>query len=116
VFDVISSLENSIIIGLSLGHFRWGSKFQWNRTILLAESHKLASHPLDERPWPKSGKFSRLNLHGTILEGNSIGSDQKEWPKTKEKGAQMKACDWENQDGRALGSKTKKWQIEAKLT
>jgi hypothetical protein len=36
--------------------------------------------------------------------------------KDKRKGAQMKACDLENQDARALGSKTKKWQIEAKLT
>jgi len=31
----------------------------------------------------KSGK-SRLNLHGTILEGNSIGSDQKQRQKEKE--------------------------------
>ncbi len=30
-----------------------------------------------------SGK-SRLNLHGTILEGNSIGSDQKQRQKEKE--------------------------------
>jgi hypothetical protein len=32
--------------------------------------------PLDEGPRPKSGK-SRVNLHGTILEGKSIGSDPK---------------------------------------
>jgi len=32
--------------------------------------------PLDEGPRPKSGK-SRLNLHGAILEENSIGSNQK---------------------------------------
>jgi hypothetical protein len=36
------------------------------------ESHKLDPWPLDEGPRPKSGK-SRLNLHGTILEGKSIG-------------------------------------------
>jgi hypothetical protein len=35
------------------------------------ESHKLDPWPLDEGPRPKSGK-SRLNLHGTILEGKSI--------------------------------------------
>jgi hypothetical protein len=29
---------------------------------------------LDEGPRPKSGKL-RLNLHGTILDGKSIGSD-----------------------------------------
>jgi hypothetical protein len=48
-------------------------------TILLDESHKLESTkldlwPLDEGPRPKSGK-SRLNLHGTILEGKSIDLD-----------------------------------------
>ncbi len=32
--------------------------------------------PLDVGPRPKSGK-SRLNLHGTILKGNSIGLNQK---------------------------------------
>ncbi len=47
--------------------------------ILLDESHKSESTkldpwPLDEGPRPKSGK-SRLNLHGTILEGKSIGLD-----------------------------------------
>ncbi len=31
---------------------------------------------LDEGPRPKTGK-SRLNLHGTILEGKSIGLNQK---------------------------------------
>jgi hypothetical protein len=36
--------------------------------------------PLDEGPRPKSDK-SRLNLHGTILEGKSIGL---ETPKEKE--------------------------------
>ncbi len=48
---------------------------QWNRTILLDESHKLDPWPLDEGPRTKSGKLS-LNLHGTISEGNSIGSGQ----------------------------------------
>jgi hypothetical protein len=47
------------------------------------KSHKLDSHPLDERPRPKNDK-SRLNLHGTILEGNSTGSDQKQRQKGKE--------------------------------
>jgi hypothetical protein len=47
-----------------------------NRAILLAESHKLDPLPLDECPRPKSGKL-RLNLHGTILEGTSIGSSPK---------------------------------------
>jgi hypothetical protein len=40
----------------------------------------------------KSGK-SRLNLHHTILEGNSIGSNHK--PKKR---AQRKAHDLKNQD------------------
>ncbi len=44
--------------------------------ILLAESHKLDPRPLDEDPRPTSGK-SRLNLHGTILKGKSIGLDTK---------------------------------------
>jgi len=39
----------------------------------LDESHKLNPWPLDESPRPKIGK-SRLNLHGTILEGNSLDS------------------------------------------
>jgi hypothetical protein len=52
---------------------------QWNRTILIAESHKLDPEPLDEGPTPKSGKL-RLNPHGTILDGKSIVSD----PKKKE--------------------------------
>jgi hypothetical protein len=47
-----------------------------NRAILLDESHKLDSHPLDEGPRPKSGK-SRLNLHVTILKEKSIGSNSK---------------------------------------
>ncbi len=51
------------------------SMVQWHRAILLDESHKLDPWLLDERPRPKSDK-SRLNLHGSILEGNSVGSDQ----------------------------------------
>jgi hypothetical protein len=42
----------------------------------LAKSHKLDPRPLDEGPKPKSGKL-RLNLHGSILKGKSIGSDPK---------------------------------------
>jgi hypothetical protein len=37
---------------------------------------------LDEGSRPKSGKL-RLNLHGTILEGKSIGSDPKKERKKK---------------------------------
>jgi hypothetical protein len=40
--------------------------------------------PLDEGPKPKSGK-SWLNLHGTILEGKSIGSHRKKKKKKKKK-------------------------------
>jgi hypothetical protein len=49
-------------------------RIQWNRATLLTESHKLDTSPLKEGPRPKSGKL-RLNLHGTILEGKSVGSD-----------------------------------------
>ncbi len=38
----------------------------------MAESHKLDTWPSNEGLRPKSGKL-RLNLHGTILEGKSIG-------------------------------------------
>jgi hypothetical protein len=41
----------------------------------LDESHKSDPWLLDECPRPKSDK-SRLNLHCSILEGNSVGSDQ----------------------------------------
>jgi hypothetical protein len=47
----------------------------------LDESHNLDPHPLDEGSRPKSGKL-RLNWHGPILEGKSIGSNLK---KKKEK-------------------------------
>jgi hypothetical protein len=57
-------------------HFRWGSKVHWNIAILLVESHKLDPQFLDDGPRPKSGELS-LNLHGTVLEGRSIGSDPK---------------------------------------
>jgi len=42
-----------------------------NRAILLDESHKLDSWPLDEVEGIKSGK-SKLNVHGTILEENQL--------------------------------------------
>jgi hypothetical protein len=41
--------------------FTWGcsrSRVEWNRAILLDESHKLDGWPLDEDPTPKSGKWS----------------------------------------------------------
>jgi hypothetical protein len=50
------------------------AKVQWNRAILLAESHKLDPQPLDEGPRPKSGK-ERLKLHD--MEEKSIGWDKK---------------------------------------
>jgi hypothetical protein len=52
------------------------SKVQSNKTILLNKSHKLDLGPLDEGPRAKIDKL-RLILHGTILEGKSIGSSQK---------------------------------------
>jgi len=43
----------------------------------LVESFKLVPSPLDEGPRPKSGKL-KLNLHSTpLLEGKSVGLDQK---------------------------------------
>jgi hypothetical protein len=42
----------------------------------MVESHKLDPRPLDEDPRPIEAKL-RWHLHGTILEGNSIGLDQK---------------------------------------
>ncbi len=53
---------------------------------------------MDEGPKPKSGKL-RLNLHGTILEGKSIG-----WEKKRE--FKIKAHDLENQDAK-LGSNSR---------
>jgi hypothetical protein len=47
--------------------------------------------PLDEGPRPKSDKW-RLNLHGTILEGKSIGS------KPKKMSLKRRAHDMKNQD------------------
>jgi hypothetical protein len=51
----------------------------------LDESHKLDPWPLEKGPRPQSGTL-KLNLHGTILKGKSIGSDQK-------KGAKKRAHD-----------------------
>jgi hypothetical protein len=51
----------------------------------------LVPWPLDKGPRPKRGK-SRLNLHDTILEGKSIGPNQ------KEKRAQRRAHDLKMQD------------------
>jgi hypothetical protein len=42
----------------------------------LDEVHKLDPRRLDEVPRQKSGKL-RLNPHGTLLDGKSIGSDPK---------------------------------------
>jgi hypothetical protein len=42
----------------------------------LDESHKLEPRRLDEVPRRKSGKL-RLNLHATVSDGKSIGSDPK---------------------------------------
>jgi len=55
----------------------------------LVESHKLDPRPLDVGWRPKSGKL-RLNLHGTIFERKSIGSDGKKKKK--------RAHDLESQD------------------
>jgi hypothetical protein len=58
---------------------------QRNRAILLDENRKLDPWPLDEGPKLKHGK-SRLNLHGTILEGKSVGlTPPKKKQKTKNK-------------------------------
>jgi hypothetical protein len=58
-----------------------------NRAILLDESHKLDSRPLDEGLRLKRGK-SRLNLHVTILKEKSIGLNSK---KKKGGGAKKEA-------------------------
>ncbi len=42
----------------------------------MVESHKLDPRPLNEDPRPIEAKL-RWHLHDTILEGNSIGLDQK---------------------------------------
>jgi hypothetical protein len=55
------------------------------------KSHKLDPRPLDENTRPNSGK-SRLNLHGTILEGKSISWN----PKKQE--LKNETCDLKNQD------------------
>jgi hypothetical protein len=62
-------------------------------------------------PRPKSGK-SRLNLHGTILEENSIGSN----PQIKEKSSyKRKLMIWRTKMQVKVQDQ-KKWQIKAKLT
>jgi hypothetical protein len=61
--------------------------------MLLDESHKLDPSLLDKDPRPKSGK-SRPNLHGTILEGKSIGSN----PFFYKKEVKRRAHDLRNQD------------------
>jgi hypothetical protein len=48
----------------------------YSLVVMKNTMHANLGEPLDEGPRPKSGK-SRLNLHGTILEGESIGSYQK---------------------------------------
>jgi hypothetical protein len=57
-------------------HFRQGSKVQQNGTFILVESHKLEPRPLDEDQRPIEAEL-RWHLHANILEGNSIGLDQK---------------------------------------
>jgi hypothetical protein len=51
---------------------------QWIQAILLVESFKLVPKALDEGPRPKSGKL-RLTYMTPVLEGKSIGLDQKQW-------------------------------------
>jgi hypothetical protein len=68
------------------------TRVQWNRAILLLKSKKkLGLWTLDKGWRLKNGK-SRLNLHGTILEGKSICSD----PKKSIKNLKGKAHDVEN--------------------
>jgi hypothetical protein len=55
----------------------------------LIENHKLDPWPLDEGQRPRSGK---LKLHDVILEGKSIGSNQKKSSKAS------RAHDLENQN------------------
>jgi len=56
----------------------WPIWIRINRAILLDETHKLDRVVAFRRahPRPKSDKL-RLKLHGTILEGKSIGSNPK---------------------------------------
>jgi hypothetical protein len=78
------------------------SKVQWNRAILLDESHKLDPWPLDEGPRPKRDKL-RLNLHGTILEGKSIGSN----PQQQQKKKVQKESSWFEAPSCKLGSNSR---------
>ncbi len=50
--------------------------------ILLVDRHKMDPWTFDEGWRPKSDK-SRLNLRATILEGKSIGSNQKKKQKRR---------------------------------
>ncbi len=59
-----------------------GGKVQQNGVILLFESHKLDLTPLDEHLGSIQANL-KWHLHGIILEGNSIGLDQKMNPKGK---------------------------------
>jgi hypothetical protein len=51
-------------------------KVQQNGAVLLVKNHKLDPGPLDEDPRPIEAKL-KWHLHGTILEGNSIGPNPK---------------------------------------
>jgi hypothetical protein len=52
------------------------SKVQRNGAFLMVESHKLDPRILDEDLSPNETKL-KWYLHGTVLDGNSIGLDQK---------------------------------------
>jgi hypothetical protein len=64
------------------------SRVQWNRAIILDESHKLAPWPLDEGPRPKSGKIKAIPTWH-----NSGGKINRFRPKTK-KELKRRAHDW----------------------
>jgi hypothetical protein len=76
-------------------------RIQWNRAILLDESHKLDPWTLDEGPRPKKWQVERLNQHGTILEGKSIG-----WDPPKKQRA-IKESSWLEEPRCKIGSKAK---------
>jgi len=59
------------------------SRDQWIQAILLVKSFKLVPRPLDEGPRPKSGKLNLLTYMAPLLDGKSIGLDQKTVPKGK---------------------------------
>jgi hypothetical protein len=67
------------------------SRDRWIQVILLVESFKLVPRSLDEGQRPKSGKIEAKRFHmAPVLEGESIGSDQKT-------SAKRRARDLENQ-------------------